>query len=66
MAAPVTGKITLPREFTICGVFPGSTVLKNAPANAGYIRQGLYMIYFKMLKETRYKGLKESMTMMSD
>ena len=22
------------------------------------------MIYFKMLKETRYKGLKESMTMM--
>ena len=38
MAAPVTGKITLPREFTICGVFPGSTVVKNAPANAGYIR----------------------------
>ena len=38
MAAPVTGKITLPREFTICGVFPGSTVVKKPPANAGYIR----------------------------
>ena len=39
IAALLTGNMTLPREFTACGVFPGSAVAKNPPpANAGDIR----------------------------